>query len=157
MLYKLDDKLPGCRLSQEDWDSLREFTIPYEGNIKEMDTTPVKERFAELCKKYNTGEHKDTCWLCGTSSVFTDAPRFGLCRACYRYFFERGKGLRRCGRIQGNKYSNTFCTVCGKNPAVTLGMCRKCYHIRQTKGLKDAQEVIEYLNKKPEVLRKARE
>ena len=55
MLYKLDDKLPGCRLSQEEWEELREMTIPYEGHLKEMDLAPVKQRFSELREKYGSG------------------------------------------------------------------------------------------------------
>ena len=51
MLYKLDDKLPGCRLSQEEWEELREMTIPYEGHLKEMDLAPVKQRFSEIRKR----------------------------------------------------------------------------------------------------------
>ena len=155
MLYKLDDKLPGCRLSQEEWEELREMTIPYEGHLKEMDLAPVKQRFSELREKYGSGENEGTCWLCGTSPVLVRG--MGLCRACYRYFFEYGKGLRRCGRVQGNKYSNTLCTVCGERPAITLGMCRRCYHLRQKNGLKDAQELSDFLNRGNGVLKNARE
>ena len=58
MLYKLDDKLPGCRLSQEEWEELREMTIPYEGHLKEMDLAPVKQRFSEMREKYGSGENE---------------------------------------------------------------------------------------------------
>lgn len=122
--YKVGDKLPGCIISQEEWDAISENLA---NEKKPLDTETRKKYvgiFDDLAAKYCNEENKNKCLLCGEEQHH----HTGLCNTCLKAV-KRGV-IRQCGNVRNMSlaHKHLVCRICGAESPVAHGLCRKCYY-----------------------------
>ena len=122
--YKVGDRLPGCIISQEEWDAVNK---SLEDEYKPLDAAARKkyvEIFDKLAIKYCNGENEGKCLLCGKDQHH----HTGLCDICLKAI-KRGV-MRQCGNVRNMSLAHKYlvCRICGAENPVAHGLCRKCYY-----------------------------
>lgn len=134
-MYK--DKLPGSLLSDAQWNMLL--------SLAETEPKPYslqsKKRIKSICSAISqgfTGENKEKCVICG------GAGESGLCDKCYKAIFSRNT-LRYCGNTHDMPNSSLVCRVCYSRPAVTKGICRRCFFLSQYHNIYDIEKLRKFV------------
>ena len=134
--YRLGDKLPGCLLTENEWQDLNRLFDSKDKPLNKEDRKEILKCFDELALSHCVGENENNCLLCSEEQHH----HTGLCPKCLRS--ARNGVLRSCGNVRGQmKHESLVCLVCGKEGARAKGLCRSCYYLYKKYGYKSIEEI----------------